>query len=111
VIIAAASLQRVKKVIEDCRATLGKEAERVGCGSLPLGNLVPYLPRSFSEDPAIMILDLGEKSSDILVVHHGRPAFARTISHGIEDLLQAAEALVAAIRQSLMAWVSQADCA
>jgi general secretion pathway protein L len=111
VIIAAASLQRVKKVIEDCRATLGKEAERVGCGSLPLGNLVPYLPRSFSEDPAIMILDLGEKSSDILVVHHGRPAFARTISHGIEDLPQAAEALVAAIRQSLMAWVSQADCA
>ncbi len=109
VVIAAAPLQGVRKVVEDCRETLGKEAERVGCGPLPLVNLIPYLPRNFSDDPAIMILDLGERSSDVLIVQHGRPAFARTVSHGIENLPQSAEALVAAIRQSLMAWASQTD--
>ena len=111
VVIAAAPLQRVRKIIEDCRSTLGKEAERVGCGSLPLANLVPYLPRSFTDDPATMILDLGERSSDILMVQHGRPAFARTISQGIESLPLSVEALAAAIRQSIMAWVSQTDYA
>jgi general secretion pathway protein L len=109
VMIAAAPLRGVRKVVEDCREILGKDVERVACGPLPLVNLVPYLPRAFSDDPAIMILDLGEASSDILIIRNGRPAFARTISHGIERLPESADALVAAIRQSLLAWVSQTD--
>ncbi len=110
VLVAAAPLHQVKKLVDDCRSILGKEAERIACGPLPLINLIRYLPRSFSDDPAIAILDLGERTSDILVVQRGRPAFARTISQGVEDIPQSAEALVAAIRQSLAAWVSQADC-
>ena len=42
VLIAAAPLRIVRKAIEDCREVLGKEAERVGCGPLPLVNLKPY---------------------------------------------------------------------
>ncbi len=109
VLVAAAPQRTVRKVVEDCREILGKEAERVACGPLPLVNLLPYLPRTFSDDPAIMILDLGEASSDILIVQHGRPAFARTISQGVENLPRSAEALVAAVKQSLLAWVSQTD--
>jgi general secretion pathway protein L len=109
VVIAAAPLRYVKKLLEDCRAVLGKEVERVGCGSLPLVNLIPFLPRSFTEDPTVMILDLGEKCSDILIVQQGRPAFARTIAQGIENLPHSAEALVAGIRQSLLGWLSQTD--
>ena len=111
VVIAAAPLQRVKKLIEDCRAALGKEVERIGCGPFPLVNLIPYLPRNFSEDKTVMILDLGEKCSDILMIQQGRPAFARTIAEGIENLPHSAEALVAAIRQSLLGWISQTDSA
>jgi general secretion pathway protein L len=111
VVIAAAPLQHVKKLIEDCRVSLGKEIERVGCGPFPLINLIPYLPRNFAEDPAVMILDLGEKCSDVLIIQQGRPVFARTIAQGIENLPQSAEVLVAGIRQSLLGWLSQTDLA
>ena len=109
VLIAAAPIRNVRKIIEDCHEVLGKEAERVGCGPLPLANLVPYLPKNFTEDPATVILDLGEKSSDILILQYGRPAFARTISQGVEKLPASAAVLVAAIKQSVLAWVSQTD--
>ncbi len=109
VLIAAAPIRNVRKVLDDCREVLGKEAERVGCGPLPLANLVPHLTKNFMDDPATVILDLGEKSSDILILQYGRPAFARTISQGVEKLPASADALVAAIKQSLMGWVSQTD--
>ena len=109
VLIVAAPVRSVRKVIDDCRELLAKEAERVGCGPLPLANLVPHLPKNFTDDPATVILDLGETSSDILGLQYGRPAFARTISQGVEKLPNSADALVAAIKQSLLAWVSQTN--
>src|SRR5512142_2576053 len=45
VLIAAAPLATVRVVTDACRAALRKESERVGCGALPLANLIPYLPR------------------------------------------------------------------
>jgi general secretion pathway protein L len=109
VLIAAARLERVRAITEDCRAVLRKESERVGCGPLPLANLVPYLPRESFESKSIAILELGEKTSDILIVEQGRPSFARTVSHGAEDLPAAAEALTSSVRQTILAWIAQTD--
>lgn len=109
VLIAAAPLAKVRSLTEDCRSALGKEVERVGCGPLPLGNLIPYLPRDIYEDKSIAILDLGESTSDLLIVHQGRPNSARTISQGAEDLPGSAEALTASVRQTIVSWAAQTD--
>jgi len=109
VVIAATSLQRVRTLTEDCKAALGKEAERVGCGPFPLANLVPYLPREIFTGKSVAILDLGEKSSDMLIVEQGRPSFARTLSHGAEDLPGAAAALTSSVRQTILGWTAQTD--
>jgi general secretion pathway protein L len=109
VLIAAAPIAKVRSFIDDCRGALGKEAERVGCGPLPLSNLIPYLPRDFLDDKAIAILDLGEKSSDLIIIVQGRPAFARTISQGVDDLPGSAEVLAASIHQTICSWVAQTD--
>lgn len=109
VLIAAAPIAKVRSLTEDCRSALGKEVERVGCGPLPLGNLIPYLPREIYEDKSIAILDLGEKTSDLLIIHQGRPNSARTISQGAEDLPGSAEALTASVRQTIVSWVAQTD--
>jgi general secretion pathway protein L len=61
------------------------------------------------ENKAVAILELGEKSSDLLIIEQGRPGFARAISLGAEDLPGAAEALTAGVRQSIYAWVAQTD--
>jgi general secretion pathway protein L len=109
VLIAAAPIAAVRTVTDACRSALRKESERVGCGAMPLANLIPYLPREMFENRSVAILDLGEKSSDLLVIEQGRPSFARTISLGAEDLPGAAEALTASVRQSVYAWVAQTD--
>jgi general secretion pathway protein L len=109
VLVAAAHVTKVRSFIDDCRASLGKEVERVGCGPLPLSNLIPYLPRDFSDDRATAILDLGEKCSDLIIMQQGRPAFARTISHGVDDLPASAEVLAASIHQTICSWVAQTD--
>ena len=108
-LIVAAPTAKVRSIIDDCRAAVGKEAERIGAGPLPISNLIPFLPRSFSEDNAVVILDLGERSSDILVVQFGRPVFARTISRGVDELPASAAALAASVRQTIFSWVSQTD--
>lgn len=109
VLIAAAPLAHVRALTEDCRAMLRKETERVGCGPFPLGNLVPYLPREIFDAKSVAILEMGEKSSDMLILEQGRPSFARSMTPGAEDLPAAAEALTSSVRQTILAWVAQTD--
>lgn len=109
VVVAAAPLTAVRQFTEQCRSSLGKEAERVGCGSLPLSNLIPYLPKEITASPAVAIVDLAERTTDVLIVQQGRPSFARSIELGVEGLPESAAALTVGIRQTLFAWLAQSN--
>lgn len=107
VIAAAARTADIEPLLSACRASLGREVERVGCGPLPLANLVGLFPTVLRTPQPIAIVDLSYARVDVLVLVGGEPAYARTTSTGVEKLPDSAPALVAELRQTLMAWQTQ----
>ncbi len=102
VLAAVARVGDVRGRIDVVKEATGVEPERVGVGPLPLANLLPYLPM-LGED-ATIILDLGLRQSDLLVVRAGEPEFARTLSCGTEGLPHSAPRLAREIRTTLAAY-------
>jgi general secretion pathway protein L len=101
-----ARTEDVRERIGKLREALGIEPERVGSGSLPLANLaqvMPELERPASDGP-IAVLDLGETSSEVLLLLGGEPVFARTLSRGTVGLPESAPALARELRQTFAAW-------
>lgn len=107
---ALARIDDVQNRIAVVREAIGQEPERVGTGALPLCDLcsvVPELerPAPKGERPTpVGILDLGDTSSDVVVLEAGEPVFARTLSRGTEGLPHSAPALARELRQTLAAW-------
>ncbi len=106
-LVAAAPTERVRAVIDSCRSALGREVERVGCGALPLANLLGLLGEVGVTDVPVAIIDLGHRRIDVLVVQAGEAVFARTTSTGVAQLPEGAGQIAASIRQSLLAFQSQ----
>ena len=104
VLAAIARTVDVKARIDLVKAGLGVEPERVGVGALPLSNLIPFL--ALENDRPTVILDLGLRSSDLLVVHAAEPQFARTLSAGTEGLPASAPRLAREVRTTLAAYRS-----
>jgi general secretion pathway protein L len=106
---ALARVEDVRGRIAPVREALGIEPERVGTGPLPLANLVGVLPEL--EKPAVpgpvAVLDLGDQTSEIVVLVGGDPVFARTVSRGTAGLPDGAPALARDLRQTFAAWRSQ----
>ncbi len=103
-VLAVASRERfIREILDLCRTAFGREAERVGCGALPLVNLLPLYPKGTLSDEPIALLDLGLFQSEILVVSRGEPVFSRTLSIGVAGLPAEAAQLAAAVRQTLHA--------
>lgn len=104
----------VRERIHVVKEALGHEPERVGTGALPLSNLVSLMPdieRPFGKDappgeaiPPVAILDLGETSSDVVILRDGEPVFARTLSRGTNGLPGSAPAISRELRQTFAAW-------
>jgi len=104
----------VRERIHVVREALGLEPERVGTGALPLSNLVSIMPgieRPFGKAPEageiippVAILDLGETTSDIVILRDGEPVFARTLSRGTMGLPGSAPAISRELRQTFAAW-------
>lgn len=104
----------VRERIHLVKEALGLEPERVGTGALPLSNLVSIMPdieRPFGKDaapgeiiPPVAILDLGETTSDIVILRDGEPVFARTLSRGTMGLPGSAPAISRELRQTFAAW-------
>jgi general secretion pathway protein L len=96
------------------REALGMEPERVGTGSMPLANLAAVMPEieapfgkvaAPGEPPLpVAILDLGEASSDVIILQGGEPVFARTLSRGTIGLPGSAPQLSRELRQTLASW-------
>lgn len=103
VLAAIARVADVKARIDLVKGALGVEPERVGVGPLPLANMIPYLPASEPSE-AVVVLDLGLRGSDIMVVRAGEPEFARTLSVGTEGLPQSAPRLAREVRTTIAAY-------
>ncbi len=99
----------VRDRITPVREALGIEPARVGTGPLPLANLTAVMPEL--ERPAIpgpiAILDLGDQTSDVLILSGEEPVFARTLSRGTQGLPDSAPALARELRQTFAAWRTQ----
>lgn len=96
----------VRGRIAPVREAIGVEPERVGSGPLPLSNLtavMPELERPKTPGP-IAILDVGDVTSEIVLLQGGVPVFARTLSRGTAGLPASAPALARELRQTLAAW-------
>jgi len=104
----------VRERIHVVKEALGLEPERVGTGALPLSNLVSIMPeieRPFGKTaapgetiPPVAILDLGETTSDVVILRDGEPVFARTLSRGTMGLPGSAPAISRELRQTFAAW-------
>ncbi|MCC6215117.1 MAG: general secretion pathway protein GspL [Polyangiaceae bacterium] len=102
VLTGAARLDHVRDRIELIRRVAAREVDRVGCGPLPLANLVSAAPPLGAG--VLALVDLGDASSEVVVLEQGEPVFARTLSRGVDAVRQSPEALAAELRQSLLAW-------
>jgi len=110
VIAALARTEHVKGRIELVKAALGREPERVGCGSLVLSNLA-LLSRALQSKQPLALVDLGSHRTEITVLHDGEPVFVRTLSQGVAGLPESAPGLIAELRQTFLAFLASTDLA
>jgi len=110
VIAALARTEQVRERIELIKRALGREPERVGSGSLVLGNLALLAPELASKTP-IALVDLGSKRTEVTVLSDGEPLFVRTLSRGVAGLPESANALIVELRQTFLAFLASTDLA
>ena len=106
IVAAVARIEDVRARIDLVKGANAHEPERVGVGALVLGALVPFVA-ALSEANTVAIVELGAKASDVLVIEHGEPVFARTLSRGTEGLPATAPRLARDIRVSFAAHRAQ----
>ncbi len=99
---AAARTEDVSAMLALVRSAGGPEPERIGCGALPLSNVVRFSEVLRGPGP-IGVVDLGGATSDVVVFASGEPVFARTISQGVSGLPGSAPTLTARLRQTFAA--------
>lgn len=101
-----ARVEDVKQRIQLARDAVGFEPERVGTGPVPLANLVSVIAEL--EKPPVLgplaLLDLGETTTEVLILQNGEPVFARTLSRGTIGLPDSAPVLARELRQTFAAW-------
>ncbi len=104
VLALAARSDDVAKLLGQCKRALGREAERVGCGPLPLANLAGVFPEVLRTEEPIALVDLSLRRLDVLILQYGEPVYARTTSTGVEGLPASAPNLISELRQTFMAF-------
>jgi len=110
VIAALARIKQVRDRIELVKSAVGREPERVGCGSLVLANLALLAPELRGKAP-VALVDLGSRRTEVTVISDGEPLFVRTLSRGVAGLPESAAALIADLRQTLLAFGSKEEVA
>jgi general secretion pathway protein L len=102
IVAAVARIDDVRARIDLVREAVSLEPERVGVGAFALAALVPYIS-GLAEGQTVAVVDLGAKSSEVLVLEKGEPVFARTLSCGTEGLPGTAPRLARDIGMSFAA--------
>jgi general secretion pathway protein L len=105
VLVAVARTEDVRARIELVKSSAAMEPERVEVGGFPIANLLPYVPALGEEGP-VVVVDLGARSSEVLVLAAGEPVFARTLSCGTSGLPATAALLGREIRVTIGAFRS-----
>lgn len=124
---AIARVDDVRERIALVKAALGREPDLVAPGALPLANLGMIMPHLVPAAPPlsvrgplsaragaaaaaaaaavpVAILELGETTSEMVILVRGEPHFARTLSRGTRGLPATASLLARDLRQTLSAW-------
>jgi general secretion pathway protein L len=102
VVAAVARVEDVRARIELVREAIALEPERVGVGAFALAALAPYVA-ALGEGETTAVVDLGSKTSEVLLLERGEPVFARTLSAGTEGLPGTAQRLARDIGMSFAA--------
>jgi len=102
VLCAVARTSDVKARIDLVKAAIGTEPERVGVGAFPLANLTAWAPALVQDEP-VLVFELGEDATDLLVLERGEPVFARSLSWGTAGLPQSAAKIARETRTSIRA--------
>ncbi len=105
VLVAAGRTEQVRGRIQLLERVLGRAPERVGVGPLTLANLASISPELAAPGPLVLV-DLGGTRTEIVILAHGEPVFARTLSRGVAGLPASASALAGELRQTMAAWVA-----
>lgn len=100
VLTVAARTEHVRECISLVSEALGREPEHVGCGPMELAQLTTLFPNLTAVPGAIAIIDLGEELTDVCVLRDGRVVGTRSLSLGTSGFPNAAEELVARLRQT-----------
>ncbi|AKV01302.1 Type IV pilus biogenesis protein PilM [Labilithrix luteola] len=105
VLVGVAKTADVVSRIDLVKAASAMEPERVGLGAFPIANLVAYLPTL--AEGVVALVDLGEASSDVLILKAGEPIFARTLGVGTRGLPASASKLARELRTTFASHRSQ----
>jgi general secretion pathway protein L len=105
VLVAVARTEDVRARIELIKTAAAAEPERIEVGGLPIANLVPHVA-ALGETEPVVVVDIDEHSSEVLVLVGGEAVFARTLSCGTAGLPASATLLGREIRVSIGAFRS-----
>jgi general secretion pathway protein L len=104
VLVAVARTEEARARIDLLKSAILQEPERVGVGAFPLANLCLGIPELASSVEPIMLVDLGTKRSEVLVVKGGEPVFSRTVTVGTEGLPGTASKLARELRTTIASY-------
>jgi len=107
-VAVAAERDQVHGLIQLVRRALGREPERVGCGSLPLANLANLSTELRRPEP-IALVEIAETRTEAVVLVGGELRYARTLARGMVGLPDGAPALAAELRQTFAAWAARGN--
>ena len=85
IVAAVARVEEVRTRIDLVKEAISQEPERVGVGAFALSSMVPFVS-VLGEAESVAIVDLGAKTSEVLVLERGEAVFARTLSAGTDGL-------------------------
>ena len=102
ILAAVARIVDVRSRIDLVRQAIAQEPERVGVGAFALAALVPYV-QALEEEASVALVDLGAKTSEVLIIEKGEAISARTLSGGTEGLPETAPQLARDIGVSFAA--------
>ena len=105
VLVAAARLEHLSARVDLVREALGREPDRLACGSMALANLAAVIP-AFRVQGPIALVDLGGIRTEVTLLEHGEPIWVRTLSRGVEGLPESAGPLASELKQTLLAWAA-----
>ena len=113
VLTVVARIEDARERIDFLKRVTSQEPEALGVGAFPLANVLPFVapqaqgtpiaPGQPSTNGPVLIVDLGQKRSDVLVVDGEEPVFARTMTIGAEGLPGTAAKLARELKTSLAA--------